>query len=152
MTKNEGQPFLIFSFEQNTMKFEQIMSEKRNSAITALAELIRQQYNKIAEFEDVIFELLMRPKGAKMRVGVQDVDARQAFTFKASVMLTTDVMEKTFQELANKSFQEYEAELAAALEQESERKKQRLLDIITAFNRQMTGDKEEEKPETQDTK
>ena len=152
MTKNEGQPFLIFSFEQNTMKFEQIMSEKRNSAITALAELIRQQYNKIAEFEDVIFELLMKPKNTRVRIGSQDVDARQAFTFKASVMLTTDVMEKTFQELANKSFQEYEAELATEREQESERKKQRLLDIIAAFNRQMTGDKEEEKPETQDTK
>jgi len=152
MTKNEEQPFLIFSFEQNTMKFEQIMSEKRNSAITALAELIRQQYNKIAEFEDVIFELLMKPKNTRVRIGSQDVDARQAFTFKASVMLTTDVMEKTFQELANKSFQEYEAELATEREQESERKKQRLLDIIAAFNRQMTGDKEEEKPETQDTK
>ncbi|HRR39841.1 MAG TPA: hypothetical protein P5244_01280, partial [Syntrophales bacterium] len=148
----EEQPFLIFSFEQNTMKFEQIMSEKRNSAITALAELIRQQYNKIAEFEDVIFELLMKPKNTRVRIGSQDVDARQAFTFKASVMLTTDVMEKTFQELANKSFQEYEAELATEREQESERKKQRLLDIIAAFNRQMTGDKEEEKPETQDTK
>lgn len=152
MTKNEEQPFLIFSFEQNTMKFEQIMSEKRNSAITALAELIRQQYNKIAEFEDVIFELLMKPKNTRVRIGSQDVDARQAFTFKASVMLTTDVMEKTFQELANKSFQEYEAELATEREQESERKKQRLLDIIAAFNKQMTGDKEEEKPETQDTK
>ena len=116
MTKNEGQPFLIFSFEQNTMKFEQIMSEKRNSAITALAELIRQQYNKIAEFEDVIFELLMKPKNTRVRIGSQDVDARQAFTFKASVMLTTDVMEKTFQELANKSFQEYEAELATERE------------------------------------
>ena len=150
MTKNEEQPFLIFSFEQNTMKFEQIMSEKRNSAITALAELIRQQYNKIAEFEDVIFELLMKPKNTRVRIGSQDVDARQAFTFKASVMLTTDVMEKTFQELANKSFQEYEAELATEREQESERKKQRLLDLIAAFNRQMTGDKEEEKPETQD--
>jgi len=152
MTKNEEQPFLIFSFEQNTMKFEQIMSEKRNSAITALAELIRQQYNKIAEFEDVIFELLMKPKNTRVRIGSQDVDARQAFTFKASVMLTTDVMEKTFQELANKSFQEYEAELATEREQESERKKQRLLDLIAAFNKQMTGDKEEEKPETQDTK
>lgn len=134
------------------MKFEQIMSEKRNSAITALAELIRQQYNKIAEFEDVIFELLMKPKNTRVRIGSQDVDARQAFTFKASVMLTTDVMEKTFQELANKSFQEYEAELATEREQESERKKQRLLDLIAAFNKQMTGDKEEEKPETQDTK
>lgn len=142
----------FFSFEQNTMKFEQIMSEKRNSAITALAELIRQQYNKIAEFEDVIFELLMKPKNTRVRIGSQDVDARQAFTFKASVMLTTDVMEKTFQELANKSFQEYEAELATEREQESERKKQRLLDLIAAFNKQMTGDKEEEKPETQDTK
>ena len=115
MTKNEGQPFLIFSFEQNTMKFEQIMSEKRNSAITALAELIRQQYNKIAEVEGIIFELLMRPKGAKMRVGIQEVDARQAFTIQASCIITARTMEEMFHELANKSFPEYEAELAAAL-------------------------------------
>ena len=95
------------------MKFEQIMSEKRDSAITALAELIRQQYNKIAEVEGIIFELLMRPKGAKMRVGIQEVDARQAFTIQASCIITARTMEEMFHELANKSFPEYEAELAA---------------------------------------
>lgn len=134
------------------MKFEQIMSEKRDSAITALAELIRQQYNKIAEVEGIIFELLMRPKGAKMRIGVQEVDARQAFSIQASCIITARTMEEMFHELANKSFPEYEAELAAALEQEIERKKERFFDLITAYKKQVTGNKEEEKPETQDTK